>query len=536
MAQRRGRRPHKDANARADVIPTAAWRFRNILDELGPTFIKFGQVLSTRADLLPPGFVEALRSLQDDCTAMPYAQVEQAIERGLGKPVLELFASFDETPLASASIAQVHRAVTRDGQAVAVKVQRQGIRQQVESDLDLLSLLAQLADNIIEESGMVTPRGVVAEFESALLGELDFGREARMLQRFRANLQDRQRSYVVPEVFGSLSCQTVLTMSFMQGTPLRAIGAAHDKKAIVQNIVQAAYDQLFVDGLFHADPHPGNCFILPDNRLALIDFGSVGEISYAMRETLVVLVLSVGMGDADAVARLLYRVGLPDERVSLHKLRDACASLLADRLRDRKSVAGLDAAELLGELFALAAQFRVRIPSEYALVGRASVTVEGIIRQLDPQLEVLDHVRPMLRRLLDEQFSLPNLGSSALKNLLRARDVAREMPITLSQIMMDLENGKLRIEIENSQLAAIARNIDTLGLVIFTGLIAGGLTTGSLFLLARYDLEMWGLPLVPTLGLYAASMLFGTALGRYFLSPRLRKLSVARWLRRRRRR
>jgi ubiquinone biosynthesis protein len=535
MAQRRVRRKPKHPEAMAAVIPSAAWRFRNILEELGTTFIKFGQVLSTRADLLPPGFAEALGSLQDNCAAMPFAQVETAIVAGLGQPIDALFASFETTPLASASIAQVHRATTRSGQSVAVKVQRPGIRAQVERDVDLLSTLAQLAENIIEESGMVTPRGVVSEFESALLGELDFCHEARMLLRFRDNLVGKSRTYVVPEVHTALSCETILTMDFIRGTRLSALKPSHDKKAIALNIVQAAFDQLFVDGLFHADPHPGNWFVLDDNRLALIDFGSVGQISYAMRETLVVLVLSVGMGDADAVARLLYRIGIPDERISLHNLRDACASLFADRLSNRANYASLDAAELLGELFELAGRFRVRIPSEYALVGRASVTVEGIIRQLDPKLEVLDNLKPIMRRLLEEQFTLPNLGNSTLKNLLRARDVVRELPTTLSQILMDLEYGKLRIEVEKAHLAAIARNIDTLGLVIFMGIIAGGLVTGSLFILARYDLEMWGLPLVPTLGLYAASMLFGTALGRYFLAPRLRKLSLARWLRRRRR-
>jgi ubiquinone biosynthesis protein len=461
--------------------------------------------------------------------------VEAAIEAGLRQPIASLFASFDKTPVASASIAQVHRATTLDGQSVAVKVQRPGIGKQVEQDIDLLSTLAQLAENIIEESGMVTPRGVVQEFESALLGELDFRREARMLTRFAANCAGKERSYVVPDVYADLSCGTILTMSFVTGTRLNALRDTHDKKAIAFNIVQCAFDQLFVDGLFHADPHPGNCFVLDDNRLALIDFGAVGQISYAMRETLIVLVLSVGMSDADAVARLLYRIGIPDERISLHRLRDACASLFADRFKDRASVASLDAAEILGELFELAARFRVRIPSEYALVGRASVTVEGIIRQLDPKLEILDNVKPIMRRLVEEQFTLPDFGQSTLKNLLRARDVVRELPTTLSQILMDLENGKLRIEIDNPSLQAIARNIDTLGLVIFMGLIAGGLVTGSLFILARYDLELWGFPLVPTLGLYAASMLFGTALGRYFLAPRIRKISLSRWLRRRRR-
>lgn len=535
LAQRRGRRTTLEQETLAQELPTSARRFRNVLEELGTTFIKFGQVLSTRTDLLPPGFAEALTDLQDQCAPMPWEDVRNMVQQGLGAPIEALFAEFDSSPVASASIAQVHRAVTQQGHAVAVKIQRPNIRQKIESDIDLLTLLAQLADTIIHESGFVTPRAIIEEFENALLAELNFRQEAQMLQRFKQNAEGKARTYVVPNVYPELSCDTVLTMEFMHGRRIHEIRSSTDRADVVNNITQAAFDQLFMDGLFHADPHPGNCLILPDNRLALIDFGSVGQISYAMRETLVVLVLSITMNDADAVARLLYRVGMPEHRISLHQLRDACASLFADRLGDRRKIAHADTAELLGELFDMAARFRIRIPSEYALVARASMTVEGIVRQLDPELEILDRAKPMMRQLIEEQFKIPNISAETIRNLMRARDIVRELPITLSQILMDLENGKLRIEVENHQLAVIARNIDTLGLSIFTGLIASGLITGSFFILAKYDVMLWGLPIVPTLGLYAASMLFGAVLGRHFLAPRLRKISLARWLRARRR-
>ena len=540
LEKRRGARSGRSALAEASDqvsdIPSAAKHFRDILEELGPTFIKFGQVLSTRADLLPPGFALALSDLQEHCAPMPAEAVESSIRQGLGKPVDALFRHFDRTPVACASIAQVHRAETLEGEEVAVKVQRPNMRRNILQDIDLLHFMAQLAEAIIEESGLVTPRGVVEEFESALLNETNFLHEADMLRRFAANLEGKNRPYVVPKVYDDLSCNSILTMEFLHGKRLSELGPEHDRKHIANNIVAAAFAQLFEDGLFHADPHPGNCFVLPDGRLALMDFGSVGQISYAMRETLVVLVLAIGTRDADAVARLLYRVGVLDERVSLHRLRDACASLFDEYLGDAKSFANVEAAELLRELFSLASRFRVRIPSEYALVARASMTVEGVIRQLDPELEVLGTAKPIIRRLVEDRFTLPELGDTTMRNLLRARDVVRELPLTLSQILMDLENGKLRIQVENSKLDAIARNIDTLGMVIFMGLVAGGLVTGSLFILARYEFTFWGLPVVPSIALYVASMLFGAALGRYLLSPRLRKISMSRWLNRRRRR
>jgi ubiquinone biosynthesis protein len=482
-------------------IPASARRFRAILEELGPTFIKFGQVLSTRADLLPAGFVEALRGLQDDTPPMPPGEARRAVEQSLGKPVAQLFSSFDEKPLASASIAQVHRAVLLTGENVAVKVQRPGVREAMLRDLDLLRYLAQLVEAIIEESGLVTPRDIVDEFESAFLAELDFTREARSMRRFAQNLAGKERTYVVPKVYEALSSQKVLTMEFIKGARLSALGPGHDKRKIAENIVSASFEQVFVDGLFHADPHPGNAFILEDNRLALIDFGSVGEISYAMRETLIILVVAIGTRDADMVARLLYRVGIPDERVSLHRLRDACASLFNEYLRDRDAIANVEATRLLSELFALASRFRVRIPSEYALIGRAAATVEGIIRQLDPELHVLESARPFLKRLIEEQFTVPSIGDEAVKNLLRARGLLRELPLMATQILMDLESGKLQLTMKNKDLEAIAKNMNVLGVVIFSGLVASGLVTGSCFILARYPFERWGLPVVPIIGL-----------------------------------
>jgi ubiquinone biosynthesis protein len=539
IEDRRRRRAADGEEAEPDgdaAIAALGRRFRAILEDLGPTFIKFGQVLSTRADLLPPQFVEALRGLQDDCPPMAFADVRRVIAEGLGKPIEEAFASFDEQPVASASVAQVHRAILKSGEEVAVKVRRSGVSEQILRDLDLLRYLALLAEAIIEESGLLMPRGIVEEFENAFLAELDFASEAKNMRIFSENLRGQKRSYIVPRVYDELSCRTVLTMEFIRGTRLGDLGPTHDKQAIARNIVSAAFDQLFVDGVFHADSHPGNVFVLDDGRLALIDFGAVGRISYAMRETLVALVTAVGTRDAETVARLLYRAGIPDGRVSLHQLRDACASLFNAYLRDQAALSEIQASQLLTELFGLAARFRVRIPSEYALIGRAGATVEGIVRQLDPKLQVLESVRPYLLRLVEEQFSLPSLGEGALKNVLRARGLWRELPLTASQILMDLESGKLQIQVASRDLETVAKNINAVGLVIFVGLLASSLITGSMFILARHEIELWGWPVVPLGGLYLASLLAGAGLGWYFLSPRLRKISVGRLFGRRRRR
>jgi ubiquinone biosynthesis protein len=532
LEQRKRKGGRHEPEGDGSTIPASARRFRAILEDLGPTFIKFGQVLSTRADILPVGFAEALRGLQDDCPPMPAGEAHAAIEQALGKPLSQLFREIDDDPVASASIAQVHRAVTLEGDEVAVKVQRPRVREQIMRDLDLLAFLAELAESIVLEAGMVTPRDIIEEFEDAFLGELDFLREARNMKRFEKNLEGEARPYIVPKVYSALSSRTVLTMQYIRGTRLADIGPAHDKKKIAANIVSSAFEQVFVDGLFHADPHPGNSFILSDNRLALLDFGSVGEVSYAMRQTLLVLVVSIGLRDAETVARLLYRVGIPDERVSLHRLRDAAASLFDQYLRDRSTLANIEATKLLEELFDLAARFRVRIPSEYALIARAGMTVEGIIRELDPELEVLEVAQPYIRRLLNEQLALPELGDETMRNLLRARSVMSELPLMASQILMDLELGKLQIQVSSRALDAVARNIDALGITVLMGMVAAGLILGSAFLLARYEVQFW----MPLAGFLLASSLLGAAFGRWLLAPRLRKLSLGRLLLGRRRR
>ncbi|MBN1961297.1 MAG: AarF/ABC1/UbiB kinase family protein [Deltaproteobacteria bacterium] len=523
------------SNDNEEELPGLAQRFRSILEELGPTFIKFGQVLSTRPDILPPGFAEALRGLQDDCPPLASDEALCTVESELGKPINELFAEFDPIPVASASIGQVHKATLHSGEEVAVKIRRPKIREQILRDLDFLRYLARLAEAIIEESGLVAPQDIVTELENAFLSELDFEREARNMRRFARNLASKQRSYVVPALYDDLCTRSVLTMEFIKGERLADLSPNHNKKKIAANIVSSSFEQLFIDGFFHADPHPGNAFVLPDDRIALIDFGLIGELTYSMRETLMVLVVGIATHDADTVARLLYRLGVADERVSLFRLREACSALFSSYLKDRDSVANIQATRLMSDLLQLATRFHVHIPSEYAIIARAGATVEGIIRQLDPTLEVLDTAKPYLRKLIEEQFSWPNFGEGAMKNIMRLRSMMRDIPLSLTQVLMDLESGKLQIQVKSNELETIGRNINSLGLATFSGFIACGLITGSFFILARYKIEIGGWPIIPIAGLFFASMLFGASLGWYFISPHLQKISLIRLFKRWRR-
>ncbi|HEY6099102.1 MAG TPA: AarF/UbiB family protein, partial [Anaeromyxobacter sp.] len=265
-----------------------ARRFRNLLGELGPTFTKLGQLLSTRPDVLPAHWVEELEALQDDCPPLPIAEIRREIERGLARPVGELFAELGEAPLASASIAQVHLARTHGGARVVVKVQRPDIRERIESDLALLYYLAKLLEAVIEETGIYTPTGIIEEFDRTVHEELDFGNEARNAKEMHENARGRE-FLVIPRVHDELSSSTVLTLDYVEGTKINDVTAeaGFDLERVARNIIDAAFRELFEDGLFHGDPHPGNILVLPGDRIALVDFGLVGRLTRPQQEALV---------------------------------------------------------------------------------------------------------------------------------------------------------------------------------------------------------------------------------------------------------
>jgi len=510
-----------------------AQRLRRMLEELGPTFVKFGQVLSSRADLLPPPVLRELTQLQDRVAPLPLAVVRGRIEEELGKPVAELFASIDAEPLASASIAQVHGATLHGGESVVIKVQRPGIGERVAADVDLLHALARFLEAVVEETGIYTPTGLVEEFERSLREELDFQHEAANLRRF-AELNADRAWLCIPRLYESLSGRRVLTMERLHGVKVTALEARHDRAQVARNLVDGLFTQLFVDGLFHADPHPGNLLVLDDNRIGLVDFGLVGRVTPSMQETVIVLCLAVALRDPDTVARVLYRAGIPDERVSLAQFRSDIATLLDRHLGRRLSQ--LESRALLEELLDLALRYRIKVPREYALLTKAAITIEGVLRQVAPELDVLAVAMPYAKQLLYERMT-PREGTGAgLRAMLQLQGALAEMPLQLSQVLYDLEAGKLTVRMQAAELSQLVQALKWLGIVLFAGLTSAALIVGSFIVLAQRDpWEVRGVPVLPTVGLFMAPMLFGMALTWTLLSGRVHKLSLRRLLRRGRR-
>jgi ubiquinone biosynthesis protein len=505
---------------------STAARFRELLEELGPTFIKLGQLLSTRPDVLPAAWVEELESLQDDCPPLAVSEIHSEIERGLGRPVGELFAEFDPAALASASIAQVHRARTHEGRSVVVKVQRPNIRLRIESDLALLYYLARLLEAVIEETGIYTPTGVIEEFDRTVHEELDFTNEARNA-RAMAEASVGRDFLVIPAVHGDLSSSTILTLDYVEGVKVSEVTAVggFDLEQVARNIIEAAFRQLFVDGLFHGDPHPGNIMVLPGDRIALLDFGLVGRLTRAQQESLVTLIVAVALRDPDTVARILNRIGSPDVHTPVAEFREDIRRIL-DRYLGLK-LDEIQTTTLLRDLLELAVRHRIRIPKDYAVLAKASITVEGIIRRLYPSLDILAVGLPYAKELLLARFNPSDASSVLMKSLLKLQGLAEDVPNQLSQILVDVEAGKLRVNVHSEEIERIAAHVRGLGVMIFFGLLAAGFTVGGLVLVASGGATLLGV------GALGAAALLSLGAGIYHLSGmRMRKISLRRYLRR----
>jgi ubiquinone biosynthesis protein len=507
---------------------STARRFRRMLEDLGPTFVKLGQVLSTRADLLPGEFVSELRLLQDSVTPIPLEAVVAQLRTGLGRSPEEAFASIDPQPLAAASIAQVHRATTLEGQPVVVKVQRPGIQAQMASDLHVLRALAKLLEAVVEETGIYSPVGIVEEFDRAIREELDFVHEAVNVHAFQETHRAR-KGVRIPRVHDELSSATVLTLEYFGGVRLLEAQLAPERRAeLAHTVLDTAFRQLFEDGLFHADPHPGNFLLLPDGDIGLIDFGLVGRLTRQMREQLVILIVAVALKDSDSVARLLYRIGAPDARANIAAFRSDIDGVLGRHLP--RTLREVDARHLLGDLLDLAVKYRVRVPREYALLSRASISMEGILRTLSPDLDILGVALPYAKELLKGRYELGDLQGGLLRALLRFQGLAADLPTQLSQILLDLETGRFSVHVKSATLDRVNASLRAAAVITFLGLCACGFIVGAFISFAQVPWTVRGYPVLGLLGTAGAAALFGAAFTWYLFGNRFGKISLRRLL------
>ena len=465
-------------------------RLRMVLEDLGPTFVKLGQILSTRPDLLTADIIDELKKLQDRVPPVPFAQLREEVEAELGGAVGETFARFDETPLASASIAQVHRAQLLRSEPgggdelheVVVKIQRPKIRATLERDLDLLFLLARAIERGMPEARIYAPVALATEFERAVMAELDFVEEADNAERFRRAFEERSGARF-PRVYREASTRTVLTLEFLEGQkPQAAVAAGHSGERIAKTALRVLFTQIFEDGFFHADPHPGNLLIqgsVEEPVLGMIDLGLVGRLSPQVRDRTVDLMVAAVRQDSQGVADALYALGTPTRRVER-------AEYNADVTRRAEKYLGkplkeISMAALIRDLAQGAGTYGLEIPSEFLMLGRTLMTIEGVGRELHPDLDVFSECRPYFTQLVLRRYSPERLGSDALKTLTRMGGTASGLPGKVDDVLDDLRRGGLSVRAHDPSLPAVA---ELLGRRLFSGLVVAALILGGSLLLA----------------------------------------------------
>lgn len=443
-----------------DVAPQSLWsRICEATQELGPTFVKLGQILSTRSDLIPQALCDELKTLQDNVATIPYDDAMAVLAESLGRPIDTVFEHVEADPLASASIAQVHVARLVGGQEVVIKIQRPGIRDTIISDLHILHFVAKQIEATIPEAQAFDPVAIAREFERAISKELDFSYEANNLERFDRNFSAWPTVHI-PRVYRAASSTTVLVMERLIGRKITdAIGMGHDMPQIARECVRMVFKQVFEDGFFHGDLHPGNLFVLDDGRIGLIDFGLVGRMTQVMKDRMADLLLHLALRNAEGVARALYEIAVRVGKIDYPLWEQDVAELMDIHLRDA-SLAEVDFGLIIKELIEGAIRHNVRIPADYTMFFKALMTVEGIGKIVAPDLDLLEECRPHVEKLIAQRYSPERVMRAGVDTLQAFARFARQFPVTAHEFLSSIEDGRLNIGVDFAQLSELegARN------------------------------------------------------------------------------
>ncbi|HEX6559102.1 MAG TPA: AarF/UbiB family protein [Longimicrobiales bacterium] len=482
--------------------PPEARELADDLEKLGPTFIKLGQLLSTRSDLLPPAYMDALARLQDNVEPFPFAQVEEIVSTELGVRLSKAFQEFEETPLAAASLGQVHRAVLRNGRCVAVKVQRPNIRESIADDLDALDDLAQLVDAHTDAGQRVQFAAMLDEFRRSLTRELDYTLEAQNLKILRANLAEFDL-IVVPEPVDDYTTSRVLTMDYVTGrkvtdlSPLARLEMRGDE--LGEQLFRAYLKQILVDGVFHADPHPGNVFLTQSGKLALIDVGMIGRIAPVMQENLLKLLLAVSDGKGEQAAEIAADMAEITEQYDKQTYTREVSQLVAQH--QTTTVAQLDTGRVVLEITRSATQNGLRLPPELTLLGKTLLNLDMVARILAPEFDPNEAVRRNASELLRQRLMKVVSPSNLISTALEMNELIQHLPGRVNRVLERLADDQMTIRVDAIDETRLMAGMQKIANRVTLGLVLAALIIGAAMLM-RVDTS-WRI-----LGYPALAMLF----------------------------
>lgn len=483
-------------------------RIRLTLEELGPTFIKLGQLASTRFDLFPQEITRELAKLQDDVKPVSFSEIRPIIEEELGKPLDSLFLEISPSPVASASIGQVHRAKLPGGEQVAIKIQRPNIEKTIVTDLEILRYLTKVLEERTEWAKENRVYDIVHELSTSLLQELDYTREAKNSERCQASIKNLE-NVCIPKIYWPYTTKRVLTMEYIEGQKLEQFmqnANKDEKKKLALDFTNCMFEQIFVSGFFHADPHPGNIFITKEKQLVLIDFGMVGRLSPQMKFDLASLIIALRDEDLAEIATLVKKIGQMSEYTDEDKLLFDLENLLETYMH--RSLQQIHVSELFNEIFRICFENKIRIPPDLTMLGKALLTIEGVLARLDPDLALINLAEPFGRRLILERYK----PESLFKNIrFKIRDVQKFLSDLEAIVNGVARRGKLRIEIDVPYFKDLLTKLDRITnqlsfsiVLLAFSIMMSGLIIGAAIM--KEETVLWKFPVIEIGGIAATCM------------------------------
>lgn len=491
---------------------TYAERIRLFIESMGTTFIKLGQIASTRGDLLPPELIKELEKLQSHVSPFPAEVARSTIEESLGASIDEIFMIFDDEPVGSASIGQVHRAMLQSGEDVAVKVQRPNIEGTVRTDLEILRHLANLLEANLEWAKNYQVTDMIDEFSFALLNELDYTIEARNVERI-GKTHANDPNVKIPNIFWDYTTKNVMVMDFIKGIPVNHFDTLDelniDRSKLAETLAKAIFKQIFEDGYFHGDPHPGNVSVLEDGTLVFLDFGMIGRLTSDLKTNFGSLLISLMKKDASGVVKAIVKMGVVPADVSMKQLNRE-AEIMRDKYYD-VPLSKLNFSDAVNDLFSISNKYKIRLPQDFTILAKTLLTLEGVVRKLDPDFSIMDVAEPFGKSLLFDRYNPKNVIENQIDDAQQIASELRDVTANVHQFSKGLKNSNLPIEIDLKGRSQFSKHLDRVinrlsfsivllaFSIIMVGLIVGSTLLGEGSIIFR-------IPIIEIAAIFAAGM------------------------------
>jgi ubiquinone biosynthesis protein len=489
---------------------SSAARMRLALEELGPTFIKLGQLLSTRPDVIPKGYINEFARLQDDVPFCSIEQIRDQIRHELQADVGELFTYFDPQPVAAASIAQVHRARLHNGSDVVIKVRRPGVVELIEADIDIMMGLAHMAERHLPGSDIYDPVGLVREFARTIRREMDFSREGHTIEKIAGNFAGDATMYF-PHVYWETTAKGILTLEYIEGIKVSDLAAleqaALDRRIIAKRGADAFLKMVLNHGFFHGDPHPGNVFILPGNVICLLDYGMVGRLDAEMKGYLIDILLAIIDRNVDEVISLLIYAGDIPDPINTRSLKRDLGEFIDSYYE--LPLHEIEVGRMLMEFIEIMTTYHIKFQSDLMLLAKALVTVEGMGRELDPDFDMVEHVRPFMERDFRERLSPRHLAKEMGGHVMSLVQLAKNLPKDIKELLNRINRNKFKIDLEHRGLDFFVRELDkSINRLSFSLIIAALIVGSSIVMQTDKGPLLFDFPVFAFLG-YTIAMVIG---------------------------